>query len=41
MGRFFQKKAFYSLLATQCKAVELSLVAVVVLLLGSGQQVMQ
>ena len=41
MGRFFQKKAFHSLLATQCKAVELSLVAVVVLLLGSSQQVMQ
>ena len=29
------------MLATQCKAVELSLVAVVVLLLGSSQQVMQ
>ncbi|MCX5959303.1 MAG: hypothetical protein NT053_05525 [Cyanobacteria bacterium] len=29
------------MLATQCKAVELSLVALIVLLLGSSQQVMQ
>jgi hypothetical protein len=41
LARFFQKKTFRSLLATQCKAVELSLVALIVLLLGSSQQVMQ